>query len=154
MHAALTPRRLTFDMIPHGGVVLVEHSLRCDIQRRRRRFDVHGHAAPPALETKDLREGDGPVVAVGDQLLVHYDAYVRASMRNFETSRNDAQPTQITLGDASVLPAWNTALPGARVGCLRRLIVPSRLAFDLREIDGQREVDVVFDVHIIARISS
>ncbi|PXF47288.1 FK506-binding protein [Gracilariopsis chorda] len=154
-HQHLAKKLLTFDMLPNGGIVLVEHQQRQNILNRRKRFaahldPTHNHAQ---LTFQDMRVGHGPAVQSGAQILVHYDAYKRSTMLKFESTRQDA-PLQLTLGQGTVIPAFDRALVGAKVASVRRLSVPSHLAFGLREIDGEREVDVVFDVEILALLSS
>ena len=116
----------------------------------RRRFVAGAAIAAPAaaaardLQFKDL--GDGLTVAQitegrGDAV-VRRDSVVLVELVGrlvgkqgwtFEDSREDGDPYRLQLGQGLVVEGLERALVGARVGEVRRTIVPSRLAYVDRE---------------------
>lgn len=82
----------------------------------------------------DLREGDGVAAGVGSVLTVHYTGWLYDGTRpdgkglQFDTSRGRA-PYVFVLGVGDVIAGWDRALPGMKVGGLRRFVLPPSLAY-------------------------
>ena len=126
-----------------GMLCAVASSLR---PSSRRRFVAGAAIAAPAaaaardLQFKDL--GDGLTVAQitegrGDAV-VRKDSVVLVELVGrlvgkqgwtFEDSREDGDPYRLQLGKGEVVEGLERALVGARVGEVRRTIVPSKLAY-------------------------
>ena len=102
-------------------------------------------AAPAAASARDLQFkdlGDGLTVAQitegrGDAV-VRQDSVVLVELVGrlvgkqgwtFEDSREDGDPYRLQLGRGEVVEGLERALVGARVGEVRRTVVPSRLAY-------------------------
>lgn len=154
-HGTLSKLLLTCDMMPDGGRVHVELLERQRIEKRRRRFagSLEEDAVVPEVEVMVLKEGDGRAIANGDDVLCHYDVFVKSTMQKFESSRDGAE-FRFRVGAGSVVPGFEQGVVGANVGGRRRIFIPSQLAFGAREINGERNVDVVFDVEVLAVMSS
>ena len=91
--------------------------------------------APITLSTKVLVQGSGSVLADGDLAAVNYTAmdWTGAKMLGTTYSEDGGktpnQPQVVTLGAAGLIPAWNKALVGARVGSRIEVVAPPSQAF-------------------------
>lgn len=117
-----------------------------------------GATAESTLGVVDTREGTGARAARGQCLYVHY-AGVLPDGRQFEASRDttttrgrSAPPIVFELGTKMVMPGWEQGLPGMRVGGLRRLYVPFRLAYGAngRPPAIPPRTDLIFDIELLA----
>lgn len=157
-HGSLKKRLLTCDAMPDGGVVYNKHLARLRLQRRTNRFATSAvptaAANTPQVTIQDVSVGDGQHLISGSVVLCHYDAYLANSMQLFETSRTNNHPFQFTMGKAAVVPGWEKGLAGAKVGGKRTLTIPPELAFGSKSINGVTNATVVFDIEIIAVLSS
>lgn len=109
------------------------------------------------LSVIDSREGTGTRATSHDCVYVHFVG-VLANGRQFDTSRdtlNNGQPRDpiaFELGTKRVMPGWEQGIPGMRVGGLRRLWVPYRLAYGAsgRPPSIPPRTDLVFDIELMA----
>jgi len=83
---------------------------------------------PPArLVVRDLEEGDGRPVEPPDHVAVRY---VGAAYETGETFDRRTTPFYVQLGKGRVMPGFDRAIAGMRLGGRREAIVPPRLTFD------------------------
>jgi FKBP-type peptidyl-prolyl cis-trans isomerase FkpA len=88
----------------------------------------------PAFSQTDVRIGTGADAIAGKSLTVNYTGWLydasKADLKGlqFETSVGGT-PFTFTLGVGQVIGGWDQGVPGMKVGGLRRLIVPSSLAY-------------------------
>ena len=78
------------------------------------------------LKIQDLKVGDGPSPTPGQKVTVHYTGWLENG-KQFETSRN-GKPAQFQLG-GNLIKGWNEGLATMKVGGIRKLIIPSKLAY-------------------------
>ena len=78
------------------------------------------------LRIQDLKIGDGPSPTPGQTVTVHYTGWLENGTQ-FETSRS-GKPAQFKLG-GNLIKGWNEGLATMKVGGLRKLIIPSKLAY-------------------------
>ena len=94
-----------------------------------------GAAAPTKLETKTLVPGSGATLASGQLAAVNYTvmnwtgAKELGNTYSTDGGKTPNQPQVVTLGSSSLLPAWNTALTGARIGSRIEVVAPPADAF-------------------------
>lgn len=92
-------------------------------------------AAPTKLETKTLVQGSGAVLANGQLAAVNYTVMNWTGAKELgdtyspDGGKTPNQPQVVALGSSSLLPAWNTALTGARVGSRIEIVAPPAQAF-------------------------
>ena len=105
----------------------------------------------------DVRVGTGAVASTGSTLSVNYVGYrydeTHADKKGeeFDASR-PGRPFVFWLGASQVIAGWDEGLVGMRVGGLRRLIVPSTLAYG-RGGAGNRippNASLVFDIELLS----
>ena len=78
------------------------------------------------LRIQDLKIGDGPSPTPGQTVTVHYTGWLENGTQ-FETSRT-GKPAQFKLG-GNLIKGWNEGLATMKKGGLRKLIIPSNLAY-------------------------
>jgi len=102
------------------------------------------------LESIDIRIGDGQEVVDGDTITAHYTGALAADGTIFESSHDSGNPA--TFGLNQVIDGWTQGVPGMKVGGVRRLIIPSELAYGQRRASAQigPNSDLVFDIELIA----
>jgi peptidylprolyl isomerase len=94
-----------------------------------------GVSAPSSLETKTLVQGSGAALANGQLAAVNYTVMNWTGAKELgDTYSQDGgktpnQPQVVALGSGGLLPAWNTALTGARVGSRIEVVAPPSSAF-------------------------
>lgn len=84
---------------------------------------------PDELEVEDIVEGDGEVAGPGDLLEVEYVGVLYENGREFDSSWERDEPFEFQLGAGMVIPGWDEALEGMKVGGRRRLTIPPDLAY-------------------------
>ena len=78
------------------------------------------------LRIQDLKIGDGPSPTPGQTVTVHYTGWLENGTQ-FETSRK-GKPAQFKLG-GNLIKGWNEGLATMKKGGIRKLIIPSKLAY-------------------------
>jgi peptidylprolyl isomerase len=87
---------------------------------------------PKKLVINDRRIGTGKVAKVGDELSVEYVAYNYRTGKEFhrETGHwGHDEPAVFELGAGEAVFGWDPGLQGMKVGGLRELTIPPRLAY-------------------------
>lgn len=81
------------------------------------------------LQYEDIVVGDGPLATGrGQTALVHYTGWLEDGTK-FDSSKDRAEPFKFPMCVHYVIPGWDEGVTGMRVGGVRRLVVPSRLAY-------------------------
>jgi peptidylprolyl isomerase len=81
-------------------------------------------AAPTALSATALIEGSGATTAGGDEIVVQYVGQIWASGKEFDSSWSRGMPSGFTVGVGGLIPGWDKALVGVKVGSRLLLVVP------------------------------
>lgn len=101
-----------------------------------------------SLEIVDISEGTGPVVGKGATITAHYTGALCKNGIIFQSSHDFGRP--ITFGLNQVIQGWTEGVPGMKVGGMRRLIIPARMAYGssspARNIPANS--DLVFDIEL------
>jgi FKBP-type peptidyl-prolyl cis-trans isomerase FkpA len=84
----------------------------------------------------DIRLGTGTLAEAGDRCAVHYTGWLGGGEERFDSSRERAEPFVFRLRKGGVIDGWVEGILGMRVGGVRRLVVPSRLAYGEEGRDG------------------
>jgi hypothetical protein len=81
------------------------------------------------LQVTVLLPGSGPPTQTGDRVDVHYVGTLLDG-RQFDSSRTKGRaPFRFVLGKGTVIKGWEEGLVGMQVGEVRRLTIPSPLAY-------------------------
>jgi FKBP-type peptidyl-prolyl cis-trans isomerase FkpA len=98
---------------------------------------------------EDIKIGDGPVIKLDDTLCFHYHGTLKATGAKFESSFDEGQPAVYPLRD--LVPGWQKGIPGMKVGGVRRLTIPSALAYGEQGRPGiPPNADLVFIIQIVS----
>ena len=106
----------------------------------------------------DLVVGTGAVATTGRFLTVNYigwlydPAATEQKGRQFDSSLSPGRtPFQFTLGAGGVIRGWDQGMVGARVGGLRRLVIPPELAYGAQGSPPAipPNATLVFDIELV-----
>ena len=81
------------------------------------------------LQYIELRLGTGDPAKVNRTVKVNYTGWLAADGKKFDSSLDRGKTIDFVLGTGSVIPGWDEGLQGMKVGGLRRLLIPSGLAY-------------------------
>ena len=101
------------------------------------------------LVAEELKIGDGYEVKPGGAVVAHYHGTLKEGGKVFDSSFNRGEPAMFTLGQ--VIPGWQKGVPGMKIGGIRRLIIPAKLAYADRSPsqDIPANSDLVFIIQLI-----
>lgn len=101
------------------------------------------------LEIIDIIKGDGAEVQPGATITAHYTGALCKNGIIFQSSHDFGKPA--TFGLDQVIQGWTEGVPGMKVGGMRRLIIPSEMAYgSVRAASNiPPNSDLVFDIELI-----
>jgi FKBP-type peptidyl-prolyl cis-trans isomerase len=82
--------------------------------------------APGSLQVKTLIQGTGKAVAKGQTLVAQYDGVLWRTGKEFDSSYKHGAPAGFPIGVGQVIPAWDKALVGQKIGSRVLLVVPPK----------------------------
>ncbi|MCA9587493.1 MAG: FKBP-type peptidyl-prolyl cis-trans isomerase [Myxococcales bacterium] len=83
------------------------------------------------LQIENVREGNGAEATAGQQVSVHYVGTLTDGSK-FDSSRDRGKPFGFKLGAGQVIKGWDQGVAGMKVGGMRKLTIPSHLAYGER----------------------
>ncbi|MCE6997301.1 TIR domain-containing protein [Saccharothrix sp. S26] len=109
------------------------------------------NCAPPAsLGIRDLTPGNGPQVATGATVLVHYALLTWSDRKARDSSFAINQPFEVqNVGNAQVIDGWNEGLIGAKEGGRRLLVVPPDKGYPSGQGDIPPNETLVFVIDVL-----
>ena len=103
------------------------------------------------LEIEDLMIGEGAEAVRGDQVTVHYTGWLLDGTK-FDSSHDRGQPFTFKLGVGEVIEGWDRGVRGMQTGGVRKLTIPSELAYGDRAVGGgliPANSTLVFEVELL-----
>ena len=102
------------------------------------------------LEIIDLIEGKGEPVPVGAKITAHYTGARCKDGVIFQSSHDFGNP--VTFGLDQVIEGWQQGVPGMKPGGMRRLIIPSEMAYGSVRAAANipPNSDLVFDIELMS----
>lgn len=102
------------------------------------------------LQIIDMVEGTGESVTPGATITAHYTGARCKDGIIFQSSHDFGKP--ITFGLSQVIQGWQEGVPGMKPGGIRRLIIPSHLAYGSVRAAANipPNSDLVFDIELVA----
>lgn len=101
------------------------------------------------LQVIDITEGTGTVVVPGAKITAHYTGALCKNGIIFQSSHDFGNA--ITFGLDQVISGWTQGVPGMKVGGMRRLIIPSEMAYG--SVRAAKNIppnsDLVFDIELV-----
>ena len=119
------------------------------------KLTIAGATASSTLQSKDLVEGKGKVIAAGDTVALHIVAYRGDTGEKITSTWPEGAPVSLTLEEGGSLPGIIKGVPGMKVGGRRQMTIPFADAFGA---DGNSEMklpaktDLVLVVDLIAAL--
>jgi peptidylprolyl isomerase len=107
---------------------------------------------PSGLEVWDAKAGTGAEAKPGDPVKVHYTGWLTDEGGTvFDSSLKRGQPFEFALGRGMVIKGWDEGVAGMKVGGVRRLRIPSNLAYGDRGAGGliPPGATLVFEVELL-----
>ncbi len=111
---------------------------------------------PPSLQRTILSEGTGPVTVKGDYLVTNYLGQVWGGTKAFDNSYDRKATSTFQIGEGKVVPGWDTALVGVKVGSRVLLSLPPADGYGSagNSSAGIKGTDtIVFVIDIVSAIS-
>lgn len=101
------------------------------------------------LQIIDIEEGTGAIVQPGDTITAHYTGALCKNGVIFQSSHDFGKA--ITFGLSQVIKGWTDGVPGMKVGGMRRLIIPSQMAYGSARAASNipPNSDLVFDIELV-----
>lgn len=102
-----------------------------------------------ALQIIDIIPGTGAEVPAGATITAHYTGALCKNGIIFQSSHDFGQP--VTFGLDQVIRGWTEGVPGMKVGGMRRLIIPSEMAYGSVRAAANipPNSDLVFDIELM-----
>lgn len=102
------------------------------------------------LQIIDTVEGTGETVPENATITAHYTGALCKDGTIFQSSHDFGNP--VTFGLTQVIAGWTQGVPGMKVGGVRRLIIPSALAYGSARAGANipPNSDLVFDIELVA----
>jgi FKBP-type peptidyl-prolyl cis-trans isomerase len=101
------------------------------------------------VKYETLKEGTGPELQSGHRGLVHYEGKLENGTV-FDTTRGEKIPRGFMFGTGQVIKGWDEAIPGMKVGEIRRLTIPPEMAYGKQ---GRPEIPpnstLIFEVELV-----
>jgi peptidylprolyl isomerase/FKBP-type peptidyl-prolyl cis-trans isomerase FkpA len=114
------------------------------------------------LKYVDIKVGTGTAAVSGDSLSVEYTGWLASTCTKFDssydsTSGTPGTPFTFSLGEGQVIPGWDDGLLGMKPGGIRRLYIPSALAYGSQGQQDQNgntiipaNANLIFDVQVLS----
>jgi FKBP-type peptidyl-prolyl cis-trans isomerase FkpA len=103
------------------------------------------------LKYVDLKVGTVDEARAGQSVVVHYTGWLKDGTK-FDNSRDRNTPFEFTLGKGKVIKGWEEGVAGMKVGCKRKLIIPSKLAYGARGAGRgviPAHADLTFEIELL-----
>lgn len=103
-----------------------------------------------SLQVSDIEVGTGAEVQPGATITAHYTGALCKNGIIFQSSHDFGDP--VTFGLDQVIAGWTEGVPGMKVGGMRRLIIPSEMAYGSVRAAANipPNSDLVFDIELVA----
>ena len=101
------------------------------------------------LQIIDIEVGTGAEVAPGATITAHYTGALCKNGIIFQSSHDFGKA--ISFGLDQVISGWTQGVPGMKIGGMRRLIIPSDMAYGSQRAASNipPNSDLVFDIELI-----
>jgi FKBP-type peptidyl-prolyl cis-trans isomerase len=101
------------------------------------------------LQIEDIEIGNGAEVQPGDTITAHYTGALCKNGVIFQSSHDFGKPA--TFGLNQVIRGWTEGVPGMKVGGMRRLTIPSEMAYGSQRAASNipPNSDLVFDIELV-----
>lgn len=114
-------------------------------------IDLSAMQRTGSIYWRDLTEGEGITARDGALLTIHYVGWLTDGVE-FDSSREAKEPVTFRMGQRQVIRGWEDGLRGMRVGGVRQLVIPARMAYGGRGLPGRvpPNATLVFEVELLS----
>ncbi len=102
------------------------------------------------LKYVDMKVGTGPAAKKGSTVTTQYVGWLASTCKKFDSSYDhQGQAFSATIGKGEVIKGFDEGLVGVKVGTIRRLYIPSALAYGANPPQGAPippNADLIFDL--------
>jgi peptidylprolyl isomerase len=101
------------------------------------------------LIVEDIKLGDGYEVKSGGAVVAHYHGTLKEGGKVFDSSFSRGEPVAFPL--TGVIEGWGKGVPGMKVGGIRKLTIPSKMAYGENGAgqDIPPNSDLVFTIQLV-----
>ena len=85
------------------------------------------------LIIEEISEGTGRMAETGNTISVNYEGFLTDGSK-FDSSLERGVPFEFILGTGSVIEGWDKGISGMKEGGVRKLVIPSNLAYGENEV--------------------
>jgi FKBP-type peptidyl-prolyl cis-trans isomerase len=101
------------------------------------------------ITCQDIKVGTGATATANSTVTAHYTGALASTGVIFQSSLDNGQPFTAQLG-SGVIQGWSDAIPGMKVGGVRRIFIPAQYAYGSQSTPGiPANSDLVFDVVLL-----
>ena len=101
------------------------------------------------VKYETLKEGTGDELKPGVVALLHYEGRLETARSSTALGRK-RQPLKVVLGTGQLIKGWEEALPGMKVGEIRKLFVPAAMAYgDQKHAEIPANSNLIFEVELL-----
>jgi len=83
------------------------------------------------VKYETVKEGSGAELKLGQRAMIHYVGTLENG-EVFDTTRTTNQPRTFQIGVDPLIKGWEEAVPGMKVGEVRKMLIPSALGYGER----------------------
>ncbi len=118
------------------------------------------NAPPKTMQSVERKDGQGPAVAKGDPVAVHYTGYLWSATApdnkgdKFDSSIDRGVPFGFIVGFGRVIDGWDEGLIGMKAGGQRTLVIPPEKAYGEKGSGAKipPNATLVFDIELMSII--
>jgi FKBP-type peptidyl-prolyl cis-trans isomerase len=101
------------------------------------------------VKYETLKEGSGEELRPGKVAMFHYEGKLEDGTI-FDSSRPKGQPAKFAIGTGQLIKGWEEAMPGMRVGEIRKLFIPPALGYRDQQVGKiPPNSNLIFEVELV-----
>ena len=102
------------------------------------------------LKYRDLKAGTGPVCSEGAGVVMDYTGWLTTGGKYFDSSWKPGSDGPLDMSLGRLIKGWQQGVPGMRVGGVRKLVIPSDLAYGPTGTNGiPGGATLVFEIELL-----
>ncbi len=104
------------------------------------------------MKYETLKEGTGPELKPGQKAEIHYEGKLEnGDGLRFKSLGTPPTPFDVTIGSGEVIKGWDEAIPGMKVGEVRKLTIPPAMGYGKHGIRPKipPNATLIFEVELV-----
>jgi FKBP-type peptidyl-prolyl cis-trans isomerase FkpA len=105
---------------------------------------------PGGVKYETLKQGKGPELQPGQKAVMHYEGKLENGSP-FDSSRTRMVPFEVAIGTGRVIKGWDEAIPGMKVGEVRKLTIPATMGYGPQGMGSKipPNATLIFEVELL-----